>query len=389
VAVARALVDTPLQVVYVGSQPSTEPSQLEIDLRLRGIRLIGQADVQALVAHGRPGPDGYVCRWLGEADGAPRQQITRFARGVAACLQQDAPVFAIVPPGVWAAVCEHLDLSTDAGIHHLAPSGDDASIARAVLQQVFCWGYDRRGALTSVRMIAQSAGLKGEGLLDLDWQPYIDIQAAPKRFPTPEVWQARLLPALLDVKQQVVGLPKQTALVVNNVLPLPAAIAVGYHLNVAIATLVAQGREAGASQRAAQFWYSDADAGALQPRYYEKTLTDAEPTSAVLELTTFTRIRSDIERFAEAYPVKVELWGVIERDAAAPGNMDEAEAVAYAECVARTVRELNGRGVSDIHLFVRAPSALGLLIGHRLRNCGRIHLYWYDNPTYRYAFKLA
>ena len=70
-------------------------------------------------------------------------------------------------------------------------------------------------------------------------------------------------------------------------------------------------------------------------------------------------------------------------------NMAEAEAVAYAEFVARKARDLNGCGVSNLHLFVRAPAALGLLIGHRLRNCGRLHLYWYDNPTYRYAFTLA
>lgn len=388
-AVARALVNTPLHLAYLALPPQTEPSQLEIELRLRGIRLVHLDDAGGLSGLDRPAPDGYLYYWAVVETGVARQEIKRFARSLAASQQQGAPVFIVAPPEVWDSVCEQLDLPQEAHIHYFPSSTNVVSIAQAMFQHVFSRGYERRGALTTIRMSAHSAGLQCEGLLDLDWQPLIDNQAAPKRFPTPEAWEARLLPALLDVKQQVAGLPKQTALVVDAVLPLPAAVAVGYHLNLGIATLVAQGREAGASKRAHQFWYSDAEARHAQPRYFEKQLTDRKPMSAILELTTFTRIEADIDRFTHAYPIQADLWGVIERSENATGNMAEAEAVAYAEFVAQTARGLNGRGVSDLHLFVRAPAALGLFIGHRLRNCGRLHLYWYDNPTYRYAFSLT
>lgn len=388
-AVARALVNTPLHLAYVALPPRTEPSQLEIELRLRGIRLVNLDDAGGLNGLGRPAPDGYLYYWVGEETGVARPEIKRFARSLAASLQQGAPVFIVAPPDVWDLVYEQLDLPQEAHIRYFPSSTNVVSIAQTMFRRVFSRGYERRGALTTVRMSAHSAGLQCEGLLDLDWQPLIDNQAVPKQFPTPEVWETRLVPALLDVKQQIASLPKQTALVVDAILPLPAAVAVGYHLNLGIATLVAQGREAGASRRACQFWYSDAAAGPAQPRYFEKQLTDRKPMSAILELTTFTRIGADIDRFTHAYPVPADLWGVIERNENATTNIAEAEAVAYAEFVARTARVLNGRGVSDLHLFVRAPAALGLLIGHRLRNCGRLHLYWYDNPTYRYACTLA
>ena len=70
-------------------------------------------------------------------------------------------------------------------------------------------------------------------------------------------------------------------------------------------------------------------------------------------------------------------------------DIDESHAVAYANQVGQLLRFLNEQGVTDIHLFVRVPSALAVLIGQRLHACGRVHLYWFDNPTYRFAFTLV
>ncbi len=70
-------------------------------------------------------------------------------------------------------------------------------------------------------------------------------------------------------------------------------------------------------------------------------------------------------------------------------NLEEGHAVTYAKQVAQLIRTLNEQGVTDIHLFARIPAALAVLIGQRLLACGRIHLYWFDNPTYRFAFTLA
>jgi hypothetical protein len=62
--------------------------------------------------------------------------------------------------------------------------------------------------------------------------------------------------------------------------------------------------------------------------------------------------------------------------------------VAYANQVGQTLRDVQQNGITDFHLFLCMPSALAILVGQRLQACGRIHLYWYSNPTYQYAFTL-
>ena len=69
-------------------------------------------------------------------------------------------------------------------------------------------------------------------------------------------------------------------------------------------------------------------------------------------------------------------------------SLDQETSVAFANHVAKVVRECNQRGINEIHLFLRTPSALAVLIGQRLHACGRIHLYWFDNPAYKFAFTL-
>ena len=69
-------------------------------------------------------------------------------------------------------------------------------------------------------------------------------------------------------------------------------------------------------------------------------------------------------------------------------SLDQERSVAFANHVAKVVRECNAQGIHEIHLFLRTPAALAVLIGQRLHACGRIHLYWFDNPTYKFAFTL-
>jgi len=79
----------------------------------------------------------------------------------------------------------------------------------------------------------------------------------------------------------------------------------------------------------------------------------------------------------------------LEIDGHQPENIEESLAVAFANRIGQFARQLNGQGITDIHLFARVPSALAVLIGQRLYACGRIHLYWFDNPSYRFAFVLS
>ena len=69
--------------------------------------------------------------------------------------------------------------------------------------------------------------------------------------------------------------------------------------------------------------------------------------------------------------------------------IDEGVAVAYADYIGHLIRRVRSDyGITDFHLFIQLPSALGILISRNLQACGCLHLYWYDNPTYKFAFTL-
>ena len=70
-------------------------------------------------------------------------------------------------------------------------------------------------------------------------------------------------------------------------------------------------------------------------------------------------------------------------------KIDEGIAVAYADHVGQLIRRIRSEyGISDFHIFTMLPSSLGILVGRNLQACGRLHFYWYDNPTYKFAFTL-
>ncbi|MEM7349019.1 MAG: SAVED domain-containing protein, partial [Chloroflexota bacterium] len=79
----------------------------------------------------------------------------------------------------------------------------------------------------------------------------------------------------------------------------------------------------------------------------------------------------------------------LEKDGEPIPNIDEGFAVAYANQVGQIIRTLNAQGFVDVHIFARIPASLAILIGQRLVACGRIHLYWFENPRYRFAFTLS
>jgi hypothetical protein len=112
--------------------------------------------------------------------------------------------------------------------------------------------------------------------------------------------------------------------------------------------------------------------------------------SAIVELTTYVSIHKAVETFVKESGLTADAWLHMRLDGNGQtvANINESLAVAYANQVGEVIRHLNAQGITDIHLFARIPSALAVLVGQRLQACGRIHLYWFDNPTYRFAFTL-
>jgi hypothetical protein len=111
----------------------------------------------------------------------------------------------------------------------------------------------------------------------------------------------------------------------------------------------------------------------------------------ILELTTYVSIHDSVHAFVKSLGLDVDKWVSmsLEVNGKSPESITERQAVAFANQVAQLIRQMNGQGIENVHLFGRIPSALGVLIGQRLQACGRIHLYWFDNPTYRFAFTLS
>ncbi len=117
---------------------------------------------------------------------------------------------------------------------------------------------------------------------------------------------------------------------------------------------------------------------------------DGSNQTAVIELTSYVSIHKPVESFTKEIGLVPDVWLQmrVSKEGASIGNIEESYAVAYANQVGQAIRHLNEQGITDVHLFARIPSPLAILIGQRLLACGRIHLYWFDNPTYRFAFSL-
>lgn len=221
--------------------------------------------------------------------------------------------------------------------------------------------------------------------MDIDWTRFL----GDGRFPSAEVWEIEASAALASFTKKLSSLPDATRIQIHSLLPLPAAIAVGFSLNIRRVHLVVRARPGGGSDYRTQFWSSDGESSTICLDTVVRRPQGTASRSAIVELTTFVDLESSIRDFIEQEGMIVDEWVCLRPSVdEAPAQITEGYALAYASEVGRLARELTSRGVTDIHLFARIPSALAVLVGQRLLACGRIHLYWFDNPGYRFAFTL-
>jgi hypothetical protein len=177
----------------------------------------------------------------------------------------------------------------------------------------------------------------------------------------------------------------------NCQLPLPAAFALGFEFNVRVARVGVWARRTGVSDFKQQFWLSDAQCADIDfPVEWFKRPPDGGYQSAIVELTSYGSIHNPVGHFAEQSGLSPDAWAQLRlvTEEGETENIEESVAMAYANHVGRTIRYLNEQGVVEVHLFARMPSPLAILIGQRLLACGRIHLYWFNNPSYQFAFTL-
>lgn len=386
VELAEELVDKPLQVAVIRAGLGTNCSLTDA-LRLYGIQVV------ETLGDGPIEPDGCVVDLSIDGEQGSGRPLLYPLMAKLAGQGAQYPIFIRVPAGS-AEGCR--DLVSDFGISRqrisfLPEDASPSDLVRGVLDVVFPYGYQRRASLKSVGLsVRSSANQPRSALLDADWRSELDLRPGGTRFPSPDVWAEKLHASLAAITDQVVGLGHGTRVYVTSILPIPAALAVGFHLNVRVATVVVRARQHGASQFSQQFWHSDAEPARVTFEETCRELPGGKPGAAVLELSTSTGITAAVECYLANSELRPGMWLRVARTERG-GNIEEAEAVAYANQVAHAVRHLRGQGVCEIHLFANVPSALAVLIGQRLQACGQVHLYWYVNSgsTYRFAFTLS
>ena len=393
--IVERLIDTPLQVIGVNQAHSNALAPIEGALKLRGIRLLDPVRSRTISANPPLNdilPDGVVCFYSVPVTETTDSTLLKFAGTVQNHVQQLeslCPMFAILPSSLTSLF--HQSLAALDGdpqrIQILETELPLNEMANRILQEVFRYGYARRGGLATIDIAVRTReGKPGSILLDLDWL----ARLSTSHFPTPAEWEDIFVPALTAVRSLLLNQSDRTRIQISCQLPLPAAFALGFFFNVRVARVGVWARKTEVSDFKQQFWLSDGDPADVTFRPEWIRPPNSNNQSAVVELTSYVTIHKAIESFMNESNIVPGAWLQIrlEKDGKPIDSVDEGYAVAYANQVGQTIRRLNEQGITDIHLFARIPSSLAVLIGQRLQACGRIHLYWFDNPTYRFAFTL-
>ncbi|MDY7080767.1 MAG: SAVED domain-containing protein [Chloroflexota bacterium] len=390
--IVERLVDVPLQVVSVWPPPSGEMTPLEERLIFRGARILRQDDSTAIPQGLRLNdvlPDGLMCQYSVPFTESNGSALLKFASAIRIHDQQvesNCPIFVLLPGGLTTQFSECFE-SLEGDIKRIQVITDDLPISQVtdrIFHSIFDYGYTRRGGLATIDIAARTSPSKpSSALLDLNWHTRLSIS----HFPTSEEWEDIFTPALKTVTKQIASLSDRTRIQISSRLPLPAAFALGFFLNIRVARVGVWARRTGVSEFKQQFWLSDGDAADVTCISKWVKQPEDSSQSAVVELTTYVSIHKAVEAFVNNSDLTADAWLQIHLDHNT-ANIDEGTAVAYAYQVGGIIRHLNAQGIVDIHLFARIPSALAVLVGQRLQACGRIHLYWFDNPTYRFAFTL-
>lgn len=389
------LIDTPLQVVSVTQFYSNIPAPIEEALKLRGIRVLKPGSSGITSANTPLNdvlPDGIVCSYSIPTTETINSNLLRFAGSVQNQIQQVenlCPIFVVLPLSLTRQFLQSF-ATLDGERQRIQILNTERSLnemADQILQGVFRYGFARRGGLATVDIAVRTReGRPSSVLMDLDWRAKLNTS----HFPTPTGWEGAFVPALTAVRNLLLNQSDRTRIQISCQLPLPAAFALGFFFNMRVARVGVWARKAEVSDFKQQFWLSDGDPAdaTFTPEWRKQP--DSDKQSAVVELTSYVTIHKAIEPFIKESSIVPDAWLRVhlERDGKPLSNIDEAYAVAYANQVGQVIRHLNEQGITDVHLFARIPSPLAVLIGQRLLACGRIHLYWFDNPTYRFAFTL-
>lgn len=379
---AERLVDIPIHMVSACIDASNGQTPLEEALQLRGIQIF----TSKRPSLGKEAePDGVLFQYLRDDE----IHLNRLAAQVLPLAGKGYPTFISL---LQEQQSHFFQLFMDLGgqtedLHLLSRSLPVNKTAQTIFEQVFDYGYRRRGSLSTIDLSIRSDGTRPRSaLLDMNWETRISQYCLPGE----SEWQSSLKPALEDVRRVVAQQGDRCLVQFRSVLQLPAVFSVGYTFNIRLARLGVWARETGVSNFLQQYWRSDAPASDIL--LSQNWIQAPSPTtrSVIVELANGRNIHASVESYASQVNLSADAWLQIGHEKTDPRlqRIDEDCAVGFANRVGQILRDAQQNGITDFHLFLCIPSALAILVGQRLQACGRIHLYWYNNPTYQYAFTL-
>jgi hypothetical protein len=375
------LEDIPLQVLYSCSDKSGYFT-LKDALQFRGIQIL-QADNQNL--RGKT-IDGIVF----DFDSPSLSDLSSLALHIISYYQQEIPIMVVMnSSGInnLRDVLKQMSSAIDRVIFF--PSETPINeLAKSIFEQIFNYGYARRGRQATIEIAVRSSAIRPtSALLDVDWKKLVP----PEKMPTISEWSSFIVPALNDVFSVIGPQGDTTRIQFRTVLPLPAAFAWGYRFNIRISRIGVWAREINVSDFKKQFWLSDNMPNDFILNRSWIVTPSLKPSAIIAELTNGPDIHDAVGEFVARNKIQYEGWLQIGTGNPDPRleKIDAETAVAYANQVGQYFRDALQFGVTDFHIFMKMPSALALLVGQRLQACGRLHLYWFDNPSYHYAFTLS
>jgi hypothetical protein len=378
------LTGVPLQLLSINFPETNQQTPIEELLILRGIRIHKSDDLRG----------GWIKEDLLDGilftyDPLRSDKMLLFSSQISSYVSRGFPVYSVVPVDLMENFTAALrDVGVDPySIRVFITVTSLTSIASDIFENVFRHGYNRRGCLPTIDLaIRCTPTIQNDSLLDVNWESQLSIH----RFPSVANYQNILRPALDDVLRLVAQQGNKTRVQIRPILPLPAAFAWGYSFNLRISRLGVWAREVGSSDFGQQFWLSDGEPSKPSIPMNWITPITSSPKTAVIELTTGPDIHSSVSEFVNGAHINYDVWFQLGTGLSGDKgrNIDEGFAVGYAIEVGKIFRELNQAGITDTHIFLRMPSALAVLIGQRTQACGKLYLYWFNNPTYQFAFSL-
>lgn len=386
-AEAEALIDKPIFVLMETCGDINENSiTIEHELLMRGVRTY--KDRNQAVINGF-GPDGIICLYpegIGKSDDLLMQKFVITIKGWEG---SECPIYAVLPNERLAKFKKfYLQENGNVGlihIHSLCPA--DLNNNYDMFMDFLSYGYRRRGSLPIIDICCRSmSNLPKSALLDMDWS---HLFTAGENWPGQNLWDSKLFPAINDVVKGLISLGKNIQIHYDSRLFLPLALALGYYSHIRIAKSSVWARDAGSSLFTQKLWDSDSQPASITVLPEEVEYLSAQTSQMIVEISLQYGIHSDVKRFVDDGALKYGKWIKISllEHIHQEALLNASYAIAYANEIGRIVRQ-NKTGFTDIHLFINTPSPLAFLIGQRLQACGRIHLYWYTNPSYQKAFIL-